>query len=146
MMAVIVEVTVVIVQIRDFGGEQVLVPILPIVCLSALYASGNRDSLSNVSMTFFGIFYISIPISLLNFLVFESGEYEYIYLVSSFVFLWISESTAFIGGSIFGKNKQSSQRILYRGKISKTPYFHFSQFQIECEFAEAVNFRKLSTF
>jgi phosphatidate cytidylyltransferase len=26
-------------------------------------------------------------------------------LVSSFVFLWTSESTAFIGGSIFGKNK-----------------------------------------
>ena len=82
-----------------------LVPILPIVCLSALYASGNRDSLSNVSMTFFGIFYISIPISLLNFLVFEAGEYEYIYLVSSFVFLWTSESTAFIGGSVFGKTK-----------------------------------------
>jgi phosphatidate cytidylyltransferase len=88
-----------------WGVHFLLVPILPIVCLSALYASGNRDSLSNVSMTFFGIFYISIPISLLNFLVFESGEYEYIYLVSSFVFLWTSESTAFIGGSIFGKNK-----------------------------------------
>ena len=56
-------------------------------------------------MTFFGIFYISIPISLLNFLVFESGEYEYIYLVSSFLFLWTSESAAFIGGSIFGKKK-----------------------------------------
>jgi len=55
-----------------WGVHFLLVPILPIVCLSALYASGNRDSLSNVSMTFFGIFYISIPISLLNFLVFES--------------------------------------------------------------------------
>ena len=88
-----------------WGVHFLLVPILPIVCLSALYASGNRDSLSNVSMTFFGIFYISIPISLLNFLVFESGEYEYTYLVSSFLFLWTSESAAFIGGSIFGKKK-----------------------------------------
>ena len=38
------------------GIHFVLVPILPLVCLSALYSSDNHQTLSNVSVTFFGIF------------------------------------------------------------------------------------------
>ena len=68
-----------------------LVPVLPIVCLSALYSSNNRQTLSNVSVTFFGILYISIPITLLNFIVFEEGQYNSIYLLATLFFLWISE-------------------------------------------------------
>ena len=57
------------------GVHFVLVPILPLVCLSALYSSNNNETLSNVSVTFFGILYISLPISLLNYIVFN--EYSY---------------------------------------------------------------------
>ena len=88
-----------------WGVHFLLVPILPIICLSALYSSKNKQTLSNVSVTFFGILYISIPISLLNFIVFNNGEYESTYLLATLLFLWSSESAAYLGGSLFGKTK-----------------------------------------
>ena len=87
------------------GVHFVLIPILPLVCLSALYSSDNNKTLTNVSVTFFGILYISLPISLLNFIVFNDHEYNSIYLMATLLFLWTSESAAYFGGSLFGKKK-----------------------------------------
>ncbi len=87
------------------GIHFVLIPILPLVCLSALYGSNNNETLSNVSVTFFGILYISLPISLLNFIVFNEYSYNSIYLMATLLFLWASESAAYFGGSLFGKKK-----------------------------------------
>ena len=87
------------------GVHFVLVPILPLVCLSALYSSNNNETLSNVSVTFFGILYISLPISLLNFIVFNEYSYNSIYLMATLLFLWTSESAAYFGGSLFGRKK-----------------------------------------
>jgi len=87
------------------GVNFVLVPILPLVCLSALYSSNNNETLSNVSVTFFGILYISLPISLLNFIVFNEYSYNSIYLMATLLFLWTSESAAYFGGSLFGRKK-----------------------------------------
>ena len=87
------------------GIHFILVPILPLVCLSALYSSDNHQTLSNVSVTFFGILYISLPISLLNFIVFSDYNYNSIYLMATLLFLWTSESAAYFGGSLFGKKK-----------------------------------------
>ena len=87
------------------GVHFVLVPILPLVCLSALYSSNNNETLSNVSVTFFGILYISLPISLLNFIVFNEYSYNSIYLMATLLFLWNSESAAYFGGSLFGRKK-----------------------------------------
>ena len=88
-----------------WGVYFLLIPILPIVCLSALYSSNNKETLSNVSVTFFGILYISIPISLLNFIVYNDGEYDSVFLLATLGFLWASESAAYLGGSIFGRTK-----------------------------------------
>ena len=88
-----------------WGVYFLLIPILPIVCLSALYSSNNKNTLSNVSVTFFGILYISIPISLLNFIVYNDGKYDSVFLFAMLGFLWASESAAYLGGSIFGRNK-----------------------------------------
>lgn len=88
-----------------WGIHFLLIPILPVVCLSALYSSKNMDAIKNVSVTFFGILYISLPLSLMNFIVFEDGVYNSIFLLSTFIFLWASESAAYIGGSLFGKTK-----------------------------------------
>jgi len=87
------------------GVHFVLIPILPLVCLSALYSSNNNETLSNVSVTFFGILYISLPISLLNFIVFNEYSYNSIYLMATLLFLWNSESAAYFGGSLFGRKK-----------------------------------------
>ena len=88
-----------------WGVYFLLIPILPIVCLSALYSSNNKNTLSNVSVTFFGILYISIPISLLNFIVYNDGKYDSVFLFAMLGFLWASESAAYLGGSIFGRTK-----------------------------------------
>ena len=88
-----------------WGVYFLLIPILPIVCLSALYSSNNKETLSNVSVTFFGILYISIPISLLNFIVYNDGKYDSVFLFAMLGFLWASESAAYLGGSIFGRTK-----------------------------------------
>ena len=87
------------------GIHFVLIPILPLVCLSALYSSNNKETISNVSVTFFGILYISLSISLLNFIVFTGTEYNSIFLIATLLFLWTSESVAYLGGTLFGRKK-----------------------------------------
>ena len=87
------------------GIHFVLVPILPLICLSALYSSNNKETISNVSVTFFGILYISLSISLLNFIVFTDLVYNSVFLIATLLFLWSSESAAYLGGSLFGRKK-----------------------------------------
>tara|TARA_B100000959_G_scaffold133478_1_gene139965 strand:- start:148 stop:972 length:825 start_codon:yes stop_codon:yes gene_type:complete len=87
------------------GIHFVLIPILPLVCLSALYSSNNKETISNVSITFFGILYISLSISLLNFIVFTDSEYNSVFLIATLLFLWTSESAAYLGGTLFGRKK-----------------------------------------
>ena len=87
------------------GIHSVLIPILPLVCLSALYSSNNKETISNVSVTFFGILYISLSISLLNFIVFTDLVYNSVFLIATLLFLWTSESAAYLGGSLFGRKK-----------------------------------------
>jgi phosphatidate cytidylyltransferase len=87
------------------GIHFVLIPILPLVCLSALYSSNNKETISNVSVTFFGILYISLSISLLNFIVFTDLVYNSVFLIATLLFLWTSESAAYLGGSLFGRKK-----------------------------------------
>ncbi len=87
------------------GVHFVLIPILPLICLSALYSSNNKETISNVSVTFFGILYISLSISLLNFIVFTDLEYNSVFLIATLLFLWTSESAAYLGGSLFGRKK-----------------------------------------
>ncbi|MDG2342241.1 MAG: phosphatidate cytidylyltransferase [Cytophagales bacterium] len=87
------------------GIHFVLIPILPLVCFSALYSSNNKETISNVSVTFFGILYISLSISLLNFIVFTGSEYNSVFLIATLLFLWTSESAAYLGGTLFGRKK-----------------------------------------
>ena len=70
-----------------------------------MYSSNNKETISNVSVTFFGILYISLSISLLNFIVFTDLEYNSVFLIATLLFLWTSESSAYLGGSLFGRKK-----------------------------------------
>ena len=60
-------------------------------------------------MTGFGIIYVSIPFSLLNFIVFPGSDgtiiYNYGLLVSFFVFVWASDSGAYVIGVRFGRHR-----------------------------------------
>ncbi len=65
--------------------------------------------LANIALTIFGNIYITIPFSLLNFLVFSQKDgittYNYQILISLFVFVWASDSGAYIFGVRFGHRR-----------------------------------------
>ena len=52
----------------------VFIPLLLMVFINELYLN-NRRPFSNISYTYMGIIYIAIPISLLNFIVLQTGEF-----------------------------------------------------------------------
>ena len=69
----------------------------------------KEHPLANIALTIFGNIYITIPFSLLNFLVFSETNglvtYNYQLLISLFVFVWASDSGAYIFGVRFGHRR-----------------------------------------
>ena len=69
----------------------------------------QKNTLANLGLTTFGIIYVSIPFSLLNFLPFNDIEgafsYHYELLISLFIFVWASDTGAYIFGVRFGRHR-----------------------------------------
>ncbi len=73
----------------------------------------KKNPLVNVALTEFGIIYVSIPFSLLNFLAFSESKgifnYNYALLISLFVFVWASDTGAYLFGVRFGRHRLSER-------------------------------------
>ncbi len=69
----------------------------------------KKNPLANIALTGFGLIYVSIPFSLLNFLAFPDSDgsvsYNYALLISLFVFVWAADSGAYIFGVRFGRRR-----------------------------------------
>ena len=67
----------------------------------------HRTSISNLAITFFGLVYIAIPFSLINYFVFPhaDGVYYFNILLGFFILLWSADTGAFIFGMLLGKHK-----------------------------------------
>jgi len=69
----------------------------------------QKNPIANLSLTGFGIIYVSLPFSLLNFVAFhEMGgtiDYHYELLISLFLFIWASDSGAYLFGVRFGRHR-----------------------------------------
>lgn len=68
----------------------------------------NKEKpLVNIAFTLFGIFYVAIPFSLLNFLVFtsEAGNYLFQGLLGFFILMWTNDTGAYLAGMGFGRTK-----------------------------------------
>lgn len=69
----------------------------------------TKNPVTNLALTGFGIILVSIPFSLLNFLAFPEFEektiYNYELLISLFLFVWASDSGAYIFGVKFGRHR-----------------------------------------
>ena len=63
------------------------------------------SAIKNLSMEFLGIFYIAIPFTLINFIVFFNGEFNFLFLFGIFSVIWAYDVGAFFVGKIFGKRK-----------------------------------------
>lgn len=63
----------------------------------------------NIAITGFGILYVSVPLSILNFFVFPADKgitgYDFSLLISLFIFIWASDSGAYLFGVKFGRHR-----------------------------------------
>ena len=81
-------------------------PLLSGIYLIKLYKKNEEKPFSNIAMTFLGIIYVAIPISLFSLVAFPvPGQYTHEIIIGIMFILWASDSGAYFAGSRFGKRK-----------------------------------------
>jgi phosphatidate cytidylyltransferase len=70
--------------------------------------SNSADPFGNIGTTLTGVFYISLPLGLLNFLyvpVLYPNNFSYGILLGYFLILWLNDTGAYLVGSAIGKHR-----------------------------------------
>lgn len=80
-------------------------PLLSCVYMIKLYKKFERKPFTNIAYTFLGIFYIAVPLALLNIAAFEEGSYRFEIIFGCLFILWATDTGAYFAGSLFGKRK-----------------------------------------
>lgn len=84
------------------------VPLASSIFIFELFRSHKRP-FHNIAYTFLGIFYIAFPITLFNFMVFDSSTLQYNYsfeiLLCYFILIWANDTGAYLFGVSIGKHK-----------------------------------------
>jgi len=83
----------------------VLVPVL--LFIAALY-SKKPDLIKGLAVTFLGIGYIVIPLSVMNYLVFPAcsiNGYTHRVVLGILAFVWINDTGAYLAGTLLGHHK-----------------------------------------
>lgn len=78
-----------------------------------LYKKGEHKPFTNIAFTFLGIFYIAVPLALLNHVVFDTAHPEWkpdnIYffqiILGILLILWATDTGAYFAGTFLGKHK-----------------------------------------
>jgi phosphatidate cytidylyltransferase len=83
----------------------VFFPLLSCVYMIKLYKKFERKPFTNIAYTFLGIFYIAVPLALLNIAAFEEGTYHFEIIFGCLFILWATDTGAYFAGSLFGKRK-----------------------------------------
>ncbi len=95
-------------QIIPVKSFQYLLPLSYLFLVCELYRK-KEAPLVNLALTVFGIVYVAIPFSLLNILAFHPIDgvvsYHYELLMSLFIFVWMSDTGAYILGVRFGRHR-----------------------------------------
>jgi phosphatidate cytidylyltransferase len=84
-----------------------LIPLAVLVFIFELFRN-KPDPFINIAFTFLGILYISVPLSIINYIVFPSGNlsgYTYSILLGYLILIWTNDTAAYIFGVIIGKHK-----------------------------------------
>lgn len=83
-------------------------PLFLLIMAAELYRKKTRP-IENIAVSIFGIIFLAIPISLINFLVFPEFSETIIYtpqlLVALFILIWIYDSGAYLVGVSIGKHR-----------------------------------------
>lgn len=80
------------------------IPFISVIIISELYRK-KEEAFRNVAITFLGLVYITIPLSLLTSLVYLNGSYEYAIVLSLFIMMWLNDSMAYLFGVTLGKRR-----------------------------------------
>lgn len=85
-----------------------LMPLLFFYLVFELYRK-KENPLGNIGVTLLGNMYVAVPFAMLNYFVFRENTLERFYdsslLISIFVFIWSSDSGAYLFGCKFGRTK-----------------------------------------
>ncbi len=86
-----------------------LLPFFLMIMAAELYRKQNKP-VENIAVTIFGIIYLAIPLSLINFLVFpeilsSANTYTPKLLIALFSLIWIYDSGAYLVGVSIGKHR-----------------------------------------
>ena len=85
----------------------IVILLILLLFIFELYYSRENHFIS-IAITLFGIVYVVIPMSTLNFIAFagiDHSEYTYEYLLAMFIMIWLNDSGAYLIGSMIGKHK-----------------------------------------
>ena len=93
----------------DIPPASYFIIVFLILFLFILEIYQNRDNhFISIAFTIFGIVYVVIPMSMLNFMAFtgiNKGIFTYEYVLALFIIIWINDTGAYLIGSKFGKTK-----------------------------------------
>lgn len=89
----------------DASFYSLLFPLVSFVYMIKLYKKFERKPFTNIAYTFLGIFYVSVPFSLMSAIAFNQGVYRYEIILGCLLILWASDTGAYFAGTFFGKNK-----------------------------------------
>lgn len=81
-----------------------LVPLVWLPFVRELF-SKNPKPFRNIGLTFLSVVYIALPITLLHFLAFKEGTYDFLPVLCFFLLVWINDSGAYLVGVTLGRHK-----------------------------------------
>jgi phosphatidate cytidylyltransferase len=94
-----------IIEIKYFFG---FLPLFLTIMAAELYRRKDKTA-ENIAVTIFGIIYLAIPLSLINFLVFpeilNGNDYTPKLLIATFSLIWIYDSGAYLVGVSIGRHR-----------------------------------------
>jgi phosphatidate cytidylyltransferase len=93
-----------------FAGPRLFLLIIPLIILLFILAlySDKPDVMRNTALSFLGLVYISIPLSMLNFMAFPYGSahgYTFRIILGIMTLVWINDTGAYLVGISIGRHR-----------------------------------------